>query len=114
MMSNFCPNCEALARELKAIKQEQRNVSEQLGEPVAWMHKRSGRLIAHKPYGSIDEWDFLYTTPQQRTWVGLTFDEVDEGLLRSDYAFWFVLATFSHASVPPARIARLYSRIAIS
>ena len=27
--SNFCPNCEALARELKAIKQEQ-------GEPVAW------------------------------------------------------------------------------
>ena len=57
--SNFCPNCEALSRELKAIKQEQ-------GEPVAWMHKRSGRLIVHKPYGSIDEWDALYTTPQPK------------------------------------------------
>ena len=55
-------------------------------EPVAWMHKRSGRLIGHKPYGSIDEWNSLYTTPQQRTWVGLTdedkqiaFDDTQEG-----------------------------------
>jgi IS4 transposase len=34
--SNFCPQCEALARELKAIKQEQRSDSEQLGEPAVW------------------------------------------------------------------------------
>lgn len=25
--------------------------------------------------------------PPQRTWVGLTDDEIDQGLLRSDYAF---------------------------
>jgi len=29
----------------------------------------------------------IYTTPPQRTWVGLTDDEIDQGLLRSDYAF---------------------------
>ena len=29
----------------------------------------------------------VYTTPPQRTWVGLTDDEIDQGLLRSDYAF---------------------------
>ena len=27
------------------------------------------------------------TTPPQRTWVGLTDEEIDQGLLRSDYAF---------------------------
>ena len=48
------------------------------GEPVAWMHKRSGRLIGHKPYGSIDEWEPLCTTPQQRTWVGLAKEEADK------------------------------------
>jgi hypothetical protein len=48
------------------------------GEPVAWRHKRSDRIIGYKPYGSIDEWDSLYTTPQQRTWVGLTFEEICE------------------------------------
>ena len=26
------------------------------------------------------------TTPQQRTWVGLTHSDIDQGLLRSDYA----------------------------
>jgi len=38
--SNFCPQCEALARELKAAKQEQ-------GEPVAWMfqHEETGRIM---------------------------------------------------------------------
>jgi len=58
--SNFCPQCEALARELKAVKQEQ-------GEPVAF---KCGDAIVHiKPpvYGN--------TTPQQRTWVGLTDEE---------------------------------------
>ena len=29
----------------------------------------------------------LYTTPPQRTWVGLTHSDIDQGLLRSDYAF---------------------------
>ena len=28
----------------------------------------------------------LYTTPPQRTWVGLTHGDIDQGLLRSDYA----------------------------
>ena len=29
----------------------------------------------------------VYTTPPQRTWVGLTDEEIDQGLVRSDYAF---------------------------
>ena len=28
----------------------------------------------------------MYTTPQQRTWVGLTDEEIDQGLLRSNHA----------------------------
>jgi hypothetical protein len=28
----------------------------------------------------------LYTTPPQRTWVGLTENEIDQGLLRTNYA----------------------------
>jgi hypothetical protein len=28
----------------------------------------------------------LYTTPPQRTWVGLTDEEIDQGLLRTNYA----------------------------
>ena len=30
---------------------------------------------------------WLSTNPPQRTWVRLTDDEIDQGLLRSDYAF---------------------------
>jgi len=40
------------------------------------------RLAEKLPKGS-----HLYTTPPQRTWVGLTEEEIDQGLLRSDYAF---------------------------
>ena len=42
--------------------------------------KRSRRELARRIVS-------LYTTPPQRTWVGLTDDEIDQGLLRSDYAF---------------------------
>jgi len=45
-------------------------------EPVAWIHKRSGRLIGHKPYGSIDDWDSLYTTPQSLEWHSLTAEQI--------------------------------------
>jgi hypothetical protein len=60
-----------LARELKAAKQEQ-------GEPVAW------ELGAEVYWGDSPEMsDYvrkegtpLYTTPQQRTWVGLTDEDL--------------------------------------
>jgi hypothetical protein len=81
--SNFCPQCEALARELKAVKQEQ-------GEPVAWRNAaiRVGEdLCSVGPHGYYDmtaeqwlDWALSVVTvhlpPQQRTWVGLTDAEI--------------------------------------
>jgi hypothetical protein len=64
-------------------------------EPVAWgvfegnLHdmfftKEEAQEMA-KLKGSHAEIRPLYTTPQ-RTWVGLTKEEIDQGLLRSPYA----------------------------
>ena len=82
--ANFeCWNLEICDEAIKALeealaKQEQRSVSEQLGEPVAWRDRKSGTLL-HEEWLDADP---LYTTPQQpsttvRTWVGLTLDERD-------------------------------------
>ena len=47
-------------------------------EPLAWISTGPARMIhwtADKPaYG--DDWVPLYTTPPQRTWVGLTDEEI--------------------------------------
>ena len=49
-------------------------------EPVAWISTGPARMIhwtADKPaYG--DDWVPLYTTPPQRTWVGLTDEEIKD------------------------------------
>jgi len=46
------------------------------GEPVAWMYDcgNGGRMYAEDLDASVG-WLPLYTTPQQRTWVGLTNEE---------------------------------------
>ena len=82
-------------------------------EPVAWMHKHiDDTVIAHRP-ADLDRhperWMALYAepkscqtcealartvmldqtshdTPPKREWQGLTDEEIDRGLLRSDYA----------------------------
>jgi len=64
-------------------KQEQRSVSEHLGEPVAWMNDStpSGIFARHiegaKNFGCTIP---LYTTPQpaQKPWVGLTDEEIND------------------------------------
>ena len=49
-------------------------------EPLAWISTGTARMIhwtSDKPaYG--DDWVPLYTTPPQRTWVGLTKEEIAE------------------------------------
>ncbi len=45
--SNFCPQCEALARELKAAKQEQ-------GEPVAIIHRNEYNEYRLEPHDNFD------------------------------------------------------------
>ena len=51
-------------------------------EPLAWISTGPARMIhwtSDKPaYG--DDWVPLYTTPPQRTWVGLTEEEIDKTL----------------------------------
>ena len=56
----------------EALAQEQ--------EPVAWISTGPARMIhwtADKP-AYCDDWVPLYTTPPQRTWVGLTDEEVND------------------------------------
>ena len=86
---------EALAKE-KAL-QDLHDENERLGlykdayaeqEPLAWISTGPASMIhwtADKPvYG--DDWVPLYTTPPQREFVGLTDEEIDQGLLRSNHA----------------------------
>ena len=83
---------EALAKE-KAL-QDLHDENERLGlykdayaeqEPMAWISTGPARMIhwtSDKPaYG--DDWVPLYTTPPQRTWVGLTDEEIGQGCKES-------------------------------
>ena len=99
---------------LKAIKAlEEALAKKEHGEPVAWLHtKIEGVAIPHRPADldkHPDRWEALYktpspcptcealartvmldqtshdTTPQQRTWVGLTDEELLE-IMRVNYA----------------------------
>ena len=58
-------------------------------EPVAWMNRHGAcktSLFMDVEAGAKEEYTIpVYTTPQ-RTWVGLTDEEIDQGLLRSPYA----------------------------
>jgi hypothetical protein len=77
--SNFCAQCEAFARELKAVKQALAAQPSQ--EPVAWMTPdgEGFRIRFSPPTNDVPlGWDALYTTPQQRTWVGLTDEEISD------------------------------------
>jgi len=61
-------------------------------EPVAWIYKPHRELLWPNEVECTtpiekNEYAPLYITPQpQREWVGLTDEEIDPGLLRSDYA----------------------------
>lgn len=57
---------------MKRIKAKQEQ-----GEPVAWCRYEDGMWV----YYETKAWDDLqplYTTPQQRTWVGLTDEEIQD------------------------------------
>jgi hypothetical protein len=111
--SNFCAQCEALARELKAIKQEGDAITlpsddelraaihraaeaagpelvreffngykQEQGEPVAVIGSDFQLLYCRNDWQKgLKVGDLLYTTPQQRTWVGLTDDERNRTML---------------------------------
>ena len=64
----------------KAITAIKEALAQPEQEPVAWISTGTARMIhwtADKPaYG--DDWVPLYTTPPQRTWVGLTDEEIKD------------------------------------
>jgi hypothetical protein len=73
---------------LDMVKQEQRSFSEHLGEPVAWEsvlgavargwcyeENANKTMDSELAVAIAKEVHALYTTPQQRTWVGLTEQE---------------------------------------
>jgi hypothetical protein len=62
-------------------------------EPVAWRYLDSRGNYRYRGY--VPDFDVeyailkpepLYFAQPQRTWVGLTDEDIDQGLLRSDYA----------------------------
>ena len=56
-------------------------------EPVGYFKKDGGVWFNYyEDYPHPEELTPLYTTPPRREWVGLTDEEVEHGLLRSDYA----------------------------
>ena len=69
--------CNRYDKAITAIKEA---LAQPEQEPVAWISTGPARMIhwtADKPaYG--DDWVPLYTTPPQRTWVGLTKEEIAE------------------------------------
>ena len=69
-------SAEVARRTITAIKE----ALAQEQEPLAWISTGPASMIhwtADKPaYG--DDWVPLYTTPPQRTWVGLTKEEIAE------------------------------------
>ena len=64
----------------KAITAIKEALAQPKQEPLAWISTGTARMIhwtADKPaYG--DDWVPLYTTPPQRTWAGLTLDDIPD------------------------------------
>jgi hypothetical protein len=102
VQSCFCPNCEAMGKELAALKAQPAPVQ----EPVAWMYELiiDGEVCnvectnvnwnpEYQPFGRAGI-DFveggkvtktpIYTTPPaQRPWIGLTDEEIEQGCKES-------------------------------
>jgi hypothetical protein len=55
-------------------------------EPVAWRWKTHNGYAYSEQHYEGEDGQPLYTHSPQRTWVGLTDEEVDQGLLRSNHA----------------------------
>jgi hypothetical protein len=83
---------------ITALKEALAQRTEQ--EPVAWMHtKIDGVAVPHRP-SDLDKhperWEALYKTPPQRTWVGLTDEQIktiDEMALTKNMAIAMTMAT---------------------
>jgi hypothetical protein len=71
---------ECLNTSYAAIKAlEEALAKQEQGEPVGFYDARGNDICIEIPIGeSADWWQPVYTTPQQRTWVGLTDIEIND------------------------------------
>ena len=75
--SKYIVGCgEWRGQQLKAITAMKEALAQPAQEPVAWIehHKAGDNLVWDEPNKGTP----LYTTPPQRTWVGLTDEEREE------------------------------------
>jgi len=80
--------CMVFAREaITAIKAALEAKDKPIQEPAAWISKHNVvyPLDAWHEVHPINELKPLYTTPPQRTWVGLTDEEIDKAWRSVDY-----------------------------
>jgi hypothetical protein len=62
-------------------------------EPVAWWVPKAEQFCLQNPSGErpfAKAWEPLYTTPQQRTWVGLTDQEIKDGESKEELGHGFI------------------------
>jgi hypothetical protein len=81
-MNIYTSEVEYLRDKVKQL--EEALAKQEQGEPVAWFRYEDGMWI----YYETKAWDDLqplYTTPQQRTWVGLTKQEIRAILESNDW-----------------------------
>jgi pyruvate/2-oxoacid:ferredoxin oxidoreductase beta subunit len=76
---------EARQPAITAIKQA---LAQPEPEPVAWTDIDFTNIYISEMVAKEKSADVpLYTSPPKREWQGLSDDEIDQGLLRSNYAF---------------------------
>ena len=75
-------------KQLKAITAIKQALAQPEPEPVAWTDIDFTNIYISEMVAKEKSADVpLYTSPPKREWQGLSDDEIDQGLLRSNYAF---------------------------
>jgi hypothetical protein len=81
---------EAITAINAALAQDEARLSRAAQEPVVWMTPdgEGSRIRFSPPINDVPlGWDALYTTPQQRPWVGLTHQDISNEVISDEPDF---------------------------
>jgi hypothetical protein len=88
--------CDALAQPDHIV--DANNMVQPAQEPVAWQWLGSAHFRKKLPKNAdITAWNPLYTNPPQRTWVGLTDEEIQELRYKIDSTAHWTYDEFARA-----------------